>query len=164
MIEVRAAVDSDLERVNEIYNFYVRTSPATFDIDEVTTEGRREWFTHYAHNGPHRVFVAADGGSVIGWASSSALHERKAYETSTVVTCYIDEAYVGRGIGKALYAALFDAIRDEDLHRAYAGISLPNDASIALHRSFGFRQVALYSEQGRKFGKYWDVAWFEKEL
>lgn len=163
-MDVRPCRAGDLEQVNDIYNFYVRTSPATFDIDEITAERRREWFTHYAETGPHRVFVAADGGSVIGWTSSSALHERKAYETSTIVTCYIDEAYVGRGIGKALYSALFDAISGEDLHRAYAGISLPNDASVALHRSFGFRQVALYSEQGRKFGKYWDVAWFEKEL
>lgn len=163
-MEIRYGREDDLEQLNDIYNHYVRTSPATFDIDEISMVRRREWFTHYAATGPHRLFVAAEDGAVTGYATSSQLQERKAYETSTMVTCYLANGRQGQGIGKQLYGALFDAIRDEDLHRAYAGITVPNDASVGLHRSFGFRQVAVFSEQGRKFGKYWDVAWFEKEL
>lgn len=163
-MEVRYCREGDLEQINDIYNHYVRTSPATFDIDEISMERRRKWFTHYAQTGPHRSFVAAEDGLVLGYATSSQLQERKAYETSTMVTAYIADGHHRRGIGRQLYAALFDAISGEDLHRAYAGITLPNDASLGLHRSFGFRQVAVFSEQGRKFEKYWDVAWFEKEL
>jgi phosphinothricin acetyltransferase len=65
-------------------------------------------------------------------------------------------------MGTELYSALFAALTEEDLHRAYAGITLPNPTSMALHRKFGFRSIGVYREVGRKFGKYWDVEWFEK--
>ncbi|HYZ91898.1 MAG TPA: GNAT family N-acetyltransferase [Actinomycetota bacterium] len=163
-MEVRAAHEDDLEQINEIYNHYVRTSPATFDIDEVSLETRRRWFEQFGSSGPHRIFVARDGDEILGFAYSSRLHERKAYETSLNVTVYVAPDRRTTGVGKALYSALFEAIAGEDVHRAYAGISMPNPASVRLHESFGFRQVAVFSEQGRKFDKYWDVAWFEKEL
>jgi phosphinothricin acetyltransferase len=164
MTDIRAATESDLDALNDLYNHYVRTSPATFDIDQISMDRRREWFTHYSESGPHRVFVAIEDSELLGYASSSRLMERKAYETSTGVTVYVLAGRHGQGIGKALYQHLFEAIAGEDLHRAYAGITVPNAASFALHRSFGFKQVAYYTEQGRKFDRYWDVAWFEKEL
>ena len=70
----------------------------------------------------------------------------------------------GRGAGSKLYTELFRSLENEDVHRAYAGVSLPNPASIALHERFGFKRVAHFTEQGRKFGRYWDVAWYEKPL
>lgn len=164
MIEVRAATQSDLEEINDVYNHYVRTSPATFDIDEVSIDARRDWFEQFGESGPYRIFVACEGNEVVGFAYSSPLHERKAYETSLNVTVYVAPDRRTKGIGKALYGTLFEAIAGEDVHRAYAGISMPNPASVGLHESFGFRQVALFSEQGRKFDRYWDVAWLEKEL
>ncbi|GAA2310861.1 hypothetical protein GCM10010234_64010 [Streptomyces hawaiiensis] len=69
-----------------------------------------------------------------------------------------------RGVGSLLYAALFEALSGEDVHRAYAGIVPPNEASARLHERFGFRHVGTYREVGRKFGRYWDVAWYEKPL
>ena len=163
-LTVRACTDADLEQVNDIYNHYVATSPATFDLEPITIEQRREWFSHYANTGRHRALVATDGERVVGWATSSPVRPRRAYETSIETTVYCAPDATGRGVGTALYAALFDALAGEDIHRAYAGITQPNDASVALHQRFGFRRVALYSEQGRKFGRYWDVAWFEKPL
>ena len=71
---------------------------------------------------------------------------------------------VGRGIGTSLYRALFKAIAGEDINRIVAGITLPNDASVALHRSFGFTQVGVFTQNGRKFERYWEVAWFERPL
>jgi phosphinothricin acetyltransferase len=79
-------------------------------------------------------------------------------------TVYCRSDAVGRGIGRALYSALFEAIAAEDIHRIVAGISQPNPASVALHQRLGFRQVGVFSNVGRKFGKYWDVAWFERPL
>src|SRR5206468_12363985 len=105
-----------------------------------------------------------DGDRVIGYASSSPVRPRRAYETSIETTCYVAHDALGRGIGSELYAALFDAIAGEDLHRAYAGITMPTPASAALHVRFGFRRAGLYTQQGRKFDRYWDVAWFEKPL
>ena len=61
-------------------------------------------------------------------------------------------------------ASLFDALREEDVHRAYAGVALPNEASLALHRRFGFTEIGTFREVGRKFGRWWDVTWLEKPL
>jgi phosphinothricin acetyltransferase len=69
-----------------------------------------------------------------------------------------------RGAGSRLYDGLFKALEGEDVHRAYAGIALPNPASIALHERFGFKRVAHLTEQGRKFDRFWDVAWYEKPI
>jgi phosphinothricin acetyltransferase len=63
-----------------------------------------------------------------------------------------------------MYRVLIDALKDEDIRRVLAGITLPNDASIALHRRFGFTDVGVFTECGRKFGKYWDVVWMERPL
>jgi len=163
-INVRPGEAEDLEQVNEIYNHYVAKSPATFDIDPITMDARREWFTHYSATGRHRLFVAVDGSRVLGWATSSPLRPRKAYETSIETTVYVAPDDVGRGIGAALYHALFEALAGEDIHRAYAGVTQPNPASVALHERFGFVRAAVYTEQGRKFGRYWDVAWFERAV
>jgi phosphinothricin acetyltransferase len=161
---VRPATADDLPRLNDIYNHYVLHSIATFDIDPITMEKRREWFSHYSTSGPHRLLVADDEGLVLGFASSSPFRPRAAYATSIETSVYCDPERLGLGLGSQLYAALFDQIAGEDIHRAYAGISLPNDASVSLHERFGFVKVGEYSEVGRKFGSYWNVAWFEKSL
>jgi phosphinothricin acetyltransferase len=163
-MDIRPARLEDLGPLNDVYNHYVRTSTATFDLDEITMDARRDWFTHYDTTGRYRVFVAVDDGAFAGYACSSQFMERRAYETSVSVSVYVAPDRTGQGVGSGLYRALFDAIAGEDLHRAYAGISLPNAASVAMHESFGFKEVARYTEQGRKFDRYWDVAWFEKPL
>jgi phosphinothricin acetyltransferase len=101
---------------------------------------------------------------VIGYACSSQFRTKPAYETSVETSIYLAPDAVGRGAGSRLYEYLFKALEDEDVHRAYAGIALPNPASIGLHERFGFKRVGHFTEQGRKFGRYWDVAWYEKSL
>jgi phosphinothricin acetyltransferase len=63
-----------------------------------------------------------------------------------------------------VYAALFEALADEDVHRAVGAVTMPNPGSLALHRRFGFRAVGVLSENGRKFGRYWDAMWLERPL
>jgi phosphinothricin acetyltransferase len=161
---VRAATADDVPRLTDIYNHYVTHSQATFDIDPFTVEQRREWFSHYAPTGPHRLLVAEDDGFVSGFATSSPFRARAAYATSIETSVYCDPERVGHGIGSMLYTHLFEQLAGEDLHRALAGITLPNDASLSLHERFGFVKIGEYSEVGRKFGRFWDVAWFEKPL
>ena len=163
-VSIRAAERSDLEAVNEIYNHYVRTSPATFDLEPMEMGRRAEWFEEHDPSGPYRLLVAVEGGRVLGWVTSSRLRPRPAYATSVETSVYVAPAAVGRGIGGRLYEALFAGLAGLDLHRAYAGVTLPNDRSVRLHLGAGFRQVALFTEQGRKFGRYWDVAWFERPI
>jgi phosphinothricin acetyltransferase len=153
----------DAVPINDIYNWYVLNSHATFDLDPVTIEARGEWLVEHDGAGRHRVFVATHDGTVTGFASSSRYRPRPAYVPSVETSVYVLREHVGRGVARCLYQALLAALEDEDVHRVYAGISMPNSASVALHRRFGFRAVAYCSEQGRKFDRYWDVAWFEKE-
>ena len=89
---------------------------------------------------------------------------KPAYSTSVEVSVYCAPEAAGRGVGTLLYASLFEALAGEDLHRAYAGITQPNEASVRLHARFGFRPIGMYEEVGRKFDRYWDVAWYEKKL
>src|SRR5690348_6104384 len=142
---------------------YVTTTHITFDLEPVTMDGRREWFSHYQASGRHRLLVAvASHRQVIGYASSSSFRAKPGYDTSVETSIYLVPEATGLGVGTRLYQGLFDSLAGEDVHRAYAGIALPNPASIALHERFGFKRVALFTEQGRKFERYWDVAWYEK--
>lgn len=162
---IRPAARADLPALVEIYNHYVRETPVTFDTEPFTVETREAWFSSFSEDGPYRLLVASQGGAVRGYASSSCFNPRKAYDISVETTIYLDPAATGNGIGTALYGALMDAlVGDARLHRAYGGIALPNDASVALHEKFGFQHVGTYREVGCKFGCYWDVAWFEKDL
>ena len=163
-ILVRGATSDDLQALADIYNHYVRTSPATFHLEPVSLEDRREWMGRYADVGPHRLLVAILGNAIAGYATSGKLREKPGYLTSIETTVYVHPDRQARGVGARLYAALFEALAGEDVHRAYAAIVLPNPASVALHARFGFAPVGTYREAGRKFGRYWDVQWFERPL
>ncbi len=163
-VTIRDAVAADLPRITDIYNHFVRTSPATFDLEPFTVEQRMEWFSHYANTGPHRLLVAESDGAICAYAGTSQFRTKPAYDTTVEVTIYCAPEATGRGVGPQLYTALFDAIRGEDLHIAIAGITLPNEASCTLHERFGFRRVGVMPQVGRKFDRYWDVAWYQREL
>jgi phosphinothricin acetyltransferase len=160
---VRPATEADLAAVNDIYNHYVRSSPATFDLEERTQDQRREWLAEHG-GGRHRAFVSDAGGRIEGFATSSPWRPKAAYARTVETSVYVAPDATGRGVGSALYRALFDALDGEDVHRAVAGMTLPNDASRALHLAVGFRPVGVFTEQGFKFGRYWDVEWFERPL
>jgi phosphinothricin acetyltransferase len=161
---VRPGNAADLPQLTDLYNHYVRTSPATFDLAPVSLENRRVWLGHYGETGPHRLHVAVDDGALAGYATSGKLRDKPGYLVSVETTVYVHPDHVGRGVGRTLYEALFSAIRDEDVHRAFAAIVIPNPASVALHERFGFTPFALFREVGRKFGRYWNVQWFERPL
>ena len=162
--EVRPAGEPDLPRLTEIYNHYILNTPITFDIVPYAVEQRQAWLAQFAERGPHRLFVAEQEGLVLGYAGSHRFRDRQAYDTTVEVTVYCAPEATGRGVGTLLYSALFDAVRDEDLRLAVAGMTLPNDASVALHERFGFTPVGVMHDVGRKFDRYWDVAWYEKRL
>ncbi|MFE0173775.1 GNAT family N-acetyltransferase [Streptomyces sp. NPDC059002] len=165
-VQVRPGVEADLAALTDIYNHYVRETAVTFDTVVFLPEERRPWLLSHPKDGPHRLMVAQerDSGRVLGYATSSPFRAKPAYSTSVEVSVYCAPDAAGRGIGTLLYGALFDALADEDLHRAYAGVAQPNEASVRLHERFGFRHVGTYEEVGRKFGRYWDVAWYELPL
>jgi 2-haloacid dehalogenase len=163
-VEIRPGVLNDLEQLTDLYNHYVMTSAATFDIASFTSKERRSWFDHYSGTGPYRLLVATRAGRLVGYATSSQFRAKPAYATSIEVTVYLHPDESGRGIGSLLYQQLFGELRTENLHRAYAAIAQPNPASVALHRRFGFVDVGKLREVGRKHGQWWDVLWMERPL
>jgi phosphinothricin acetyltransferase len=163
-IRTRPAERADLPRLTEIYNHYVLHTPVTFDIEPYTVERRAAWFEQFALTGRHRLVVAEQDGVVVGYAGTMRFRPKAAYDTTVETTIYGSQEAVGKGIGKKLYAALFEAIAGENIHRIVGGYTLPNDGSAKLHEFFGFKPVGIYSEVGYKFGKYWDVAWMERPL
>ena len=93
--------------------------------------------------GPHRLLVAADTSGILGYATSSRFRPKAAYATTVATSVYCRPDTFGRGVGSMLYDRLFAAIAEDDLHRAMAGITLPNDASVHLHRRFGFTDIGI---------------------
>ncbi|MFL5833962.1 MAG: GNAT family N-acetyltransferase [Solirubrobacterales bacterium] len=112
----------------------------------------------------HAWLVAEREGEVIGYAYATAFNERPAYRWSTSVSVYIAEDARGEGVGRALYMALFERLRECGFRMACAGITLPNAASTRLHESLGFRQIGVNPEIGFKNGAWHDVGWFQLEL
>src|ERR1700730_1317728 len=163
-LRIRAATRADLPRLTEIYNHYVIHTAVTFDIEPYTVERRVTWFEQFGLTGRHRLLVAEDDTNVTGYAGTTRFRPKAAYDTTVETTVYCNPEAAGRGLGSRLYEALFDAISAEDIHRIVAGYTLPNPASAALHARFGFKPIGVFTENGRKFGRYWDVAWTERSL
>lgn len=164
-ISIRDAEASDLSGIVDIYNHYVANTPITFDTEPFTVATRKPWFEQFGHDGPHRLLTGFVDGVLIGYASSSPFKAKPAYRTSVETTVYLHPDHCGRNLGKRLYIKLLEClIADNTLHRAYGGVTSPNPASEGLHLGLGFQHVASYHEVGYKFGKYWDVRWYEKDI
>ena len=164
-VSIRHGESAELNRLVEIYNYYVTNTHVTFDTTPFLVTDRIQWFNQFTDTGPHRLLVAESDGDVLGYATSTRFKSREAYNTSVESTVYLDPAVCGRGTGGLLYGVLVDQlVADPMVHRAYAGVALPNDASVALHLKLGFERVGSYHEVGFKFDRYWDVDWFEKDV
>lgn len=150
--------DRDAAAAAEIYRPAVHATIASFeavapDAAEMarrirTTLERTPWL------------VAHVGESVIGYAYAGAHHERAGYRWSVDVSAYVQPGWQGRGIGRRLYDELFPILRRQRFVNVYAGIALPNPASVALHETVGMRPIGVYEQVGWKFGTWHDVAWF----
>lgn len=160
---IRPAQRSDRAEIVAIYNHYIASTAATFEVEPVTVDGKADWFAGHSSSGPHQLWVATDPEDrVRGWASSSPFRPRAAYSTTVESSVYCRADSRGIGVGSGLYSTLLGALRAHDVERVVAGVALPNPGSVALHRRFGFRWVGTFTRVGRKFGRYWDVAWFER--
>jgi phosphinothricin acetyltransferase len=161
---IRAARRGDLAQLVAIYNHYVKHSTATFDTEPTSVEQRTAWFATFSDPGPYRLLVAAEGERVLGCASSGPYRKHSAFAQTVEASVYIHPEVRGTGVGTALYSALFEELRLESLHLAVAGIALPNDASIALHRKLGFTKVGVFEDYATKHGAYISSMWMQRRL
>ena len=159
---IRLGASADAAAVADIYAPFCKNTAISFEVVAPTAD---DMATRIERTGAHRPWlVLEDTGAVIGYAYAAPHHERAAYQWTTSTSVYVHQAHHGRGAGRALYTTLFELLRGLGYFRATAGITLPNAASVGLHRSFGFTLVGVYRSVGFKLGAWHDVAWFEAEI
>jgi len=156
---IRMATEADLPAITAIYNEAVRTTTATFDTVEKTTDDRRAWLA--GHDGRHPVIVAQLDGAVVGWGSLSRWSDRAAYDGTCENSVYVDASSRGKGVGQALLQELVAIARAEGLHTVIARIADGNPASLRLHERAGFAHIGTMRQVGRKFGKLIDVHMYQ---
>jgi L-amino acid N-acyltransferase YncA len=159
---IRRATEHDAAAMLEIYRPYVERTVVSFETQAPSVE---EFAARIAKAlGNWTWLVAEEHGKCVGYAHGSAHRERPAYRWSVETSAYIHDRHHRRGIGRSLYAELLEQLAAIGYCNAYAGIALPNDASIALHRTVGFEPIGVFRRVGRKFGAWQDVAWFHCQL
>ena len=145
-----------------IYAPHVERSAVSFDERAPDTAEMAARIEH--SQARHAWLVAEREGEVVGYAYATAFRDRPAYRWSATVSVYVAADARGQGVGRALYVALFERLRERGFHMACAGITLPNEASVALHERLGFELVGVNPEIGWKEGAWRDVGWDQREL
>ena len=159
-INIRNAVENDLEDILAIYNDVIINTTAVYSEQPHTLQMRKDWFSDRIKNN-FPVFVAVADGKVAGFSSFGHFRVWPCYRYTVEISVYVAAPYRGRGISKMLLQSLVDRAKDTNVHAIIAGISADNQISINLHRSFGFDEVANFKEVGYKFGRWLDLKFFE---
>lgn len=157
MIAYRLATVEDAKEILSIYRQYIDTS-ITFEYTLPSVEDFRERIASIVRFYPY--IVAEDNGKIVGYAYAHAAFERVAYQWDAEFSVYVARDFVGRGLGRALYERLIALSRRQGIHIAYGKVTMPNEASDALHRSMGFEKLAVFENVGYKNGAWLGVTWY----
>jgi L-amino acid N-acyltransferase YncA len=149
-LRIRRAEVRDLAAIRDIYNHAILHTTATMDTEPKTLAEREAWFAR--HDDRFGVFVAEREGQVVGWGSLSRWSDRGAYEETAELSFYVHHERRGGGVGRALLVELLATARRANFHVILSRIVEGSDASLHLHRAFGFESIGLMREVGRKFG------------
>ncbi|MFM9936141.1 MAG: arsinothricin resistance N-acetyltransferase ArsN1 family B [Novosphingobium sp.] len=161
-LTIRPARADDAAACAAIYRPFVAESWVSFELEPPDAA---EMAARIARYGASHVWLVAErGGAVIGYAYGSPHRERAAYTSSCDVAIYVGSGCARSGVGRALYNQLLGLLKAQGLHAAFAGIALPNPASIALHEACGFTPLGIYREVGWKMGRWSDVGWWQRLL
>lgn len=154
---VRVATEQDVLEMMEIYNYEVLNGVATFDLNIRTMEERLEWFRQ--HNvGNHPLIVAEMEGQVAGYASLSSYRDKEAYAATVELSVYVAPSFRRQGVARELIASILEDARSrDDIHTVISVITAGNEASVKLHKEFGFVYSGTLYEVGEKFGRKLDV-------
>ena len=159
---IRPATTADAACLLEIYRPYVEGTAVSFETETPSVQAFAARIDK-ALNG-WAWLVAEQDGQCVGYAYGSLHRERAAYRWSVETSAYVRAGWHGRGLGQALYRALFDELAERGYCNALAVVVLPNPASLALHRSVGFEEVGVIKRGGHKFNRWHDVMWLQRAL
>jgi L-amino acid N-acyltransferase YncA len=163
MIQIRHAVKEDLPGILGIYNDIILRTTAVYDYHPHTLSMREAWFETKQRDGLP-VFIAEEYDQVMGFSSIGPFRAWAAYQYSVENSIYVAAGMRGKGIGRLLLSPLIEAARQKKLHTLIAGIDASNEASLKLHQSFGFVEVAHFKEVGYKFGRWLDLKFLQLML
>ena len=158
---IRDVAATDAEAIAEIYAHYVSHTATTFDLEAPSAT---TWAERIAAADGRPWLVCELGGTLEGYAYAGRFRPKEAYGHTTETTIYLRAGSEGRGLGRLLLGALLDRVRADGYHRVIAGVTLPNDASVALHESLGFEPIGVFDEVGRKFDAWHDVGFWVLRL
>jgi phosphinothricin acetyltransferase len=161
-ISIRMATERDAAAVRAIYTPFCESSAVSFEERAPTTDEIAERIRKITAQLPW--LVLADEGRVAGYAYASVHRERAAYRWSVDSSVYVSPAFLRSGVGRALYTALFQLLREQGYYKVHAGITWPNAASVGIHEAMGFQFVGVYRAVGFKQGAWHDVAWYQLTL
>jgi phosphinothricin acetyltransferase len=164
MTTIRLATESDAPSVHAIYAPIVRDTIISFEYEVPSVDEMRGRIIKTLPRYPWLVCEREPGGPMLGYAYAGPHSERAAYQWSADVSVYVSASVRRMGVGRALYAALFELLRLQGFVNIYAGIALPNAASVGLHEAMGMTPVGVYHQVGYKFGAWHDVGWWQMAL
>lgn len=158
---IRTAVRSDVKRLLEIYNYDVLHGTATFDLNPKNIQEWTVWFE--SHNRDHHPLLTAEiDQEIAGYASLSPYRDKEAYKATAELSVYVDYRYRRMGVARALIdGILTQARREGGLHTVISVITEGNEASVRLHREFGFEYCGTIREAGMKFGKKLSIVHYQ---
>ena len=156
-VAIRIAQADDAQEILDIYAPYVTDTAITFVSALPSVEGIRKKMVEIKKGYPY--LVCSMGGKVVGFAYADRYKPHEAYQRNAELAVYVQPGFHGRGIATALYTALFQILKSQGFYNLYALITLPNNASIALHKHFGFKELAIHKADGYKMGAWRDVLW-----
>jgi len=160
--KIRFATPADAAAVREIYGPFCEDSPITFETERPAVAEIENRIRKIVVRFPW--LICENDNEVVGYTYAGPHQDRAAYRWSVDVAIYISAERTGQGFGTALYTVLFELLRIQGYFKAYAGITLPNPASIGLHQRLGFAPVGVYKQVGYKAGAWHDVSWWDLTL
>jgi len=160
MTTIRSARENDLPALLEIYNEIILNTTAVYQYVPQTLEARKAWYDTKLKEG-HPVFVAESQGRVVGFSSYGPFRAWAAYKYTVENSVYVSADQRGQGIGQLLIPPLIQSAKENNLHAIIASIDASNAASVKLHQSFGFEEVAHFKQVGFKFGRWLDLKFME---
>jgi phosphinothricin acetyltransferase len=145
-VSIRMAQPEDAQAILDIYAPYVTDTAITLVSTVPTVEDIRRKMLDIKKDYPY--LVCSIDEVVVGFAYANKARPHDAYSWNAELSVYIAPGYQGRGIATALYTALFQILKAQGFCNLYAVITLPNEASVALHRHFGFQELAVHQADG----------------